>query len=64
MGQEKIKEEAHPRWRDASNYAYTKRLTRDDWAWEFLRRDRAHAQLRTNGRCQDHNREDLPAGSP
>ncbi len=38
-----------PDWRDAKAYAHTSRLTRLQWAWEFLRRnpefqvDLAHA---------------------
>lgn len=28
----------HPDWRDPESYAYTRNLTRDAWAWEFLRR--------------------------
>jgi hypothetical protein len=32
-------------WRDPSSYAYTKNLTHDDWAWEFLRRNRAYAKI-------------------
>ena len=32
-------------WRDVSSYAYTKNLTHDDWAWEFLRRNRAYAKI-------------------
>lgn len=28
-----------PNWRDESSYAYTKSLTRREWAWEFLRRN-------------------------
>lgn len=29
---------------DPSAYADSKNLTRDDWAWEFLRRDHAYAE--------------------
>jgi hypothetical protein len=32
-------------WRDASNYAYTRDLTREAWALEFLVRNRAYAAL-------------------
>jgi transcriptional regulator len=28
-----------PNWRDASSYDYTRDLTREGWAWEFLRRN-------------------------
>ena len=28
-----------PDWRNQSSYAYTGRLTRLGWAWEFLRRN-------------------------
>ena len=28
-----------PDWRDEKAYAYTARLTRREWAWEFLRRN-------------------------
>jgi Family of unknown function (DUF6499) len=59
MSEEKIKEQAHPDWRDASDYAYTKRMTRDDWAGEFLRRNRAYEQRRTSCRCQKHDPENL-----
>lgn len=31
----------HPDWRDVTAYAYTKDLTREGWAWEFLRRNPA-----------------------
>lgn len=31
-----------PNWRDASSYSYTKDLSREAWAWEFLRRNPAH----------------------
>ncbi len=36
-----------PKWRDASNYAYTRHLTREAWALEFLERNRAYAALVT-----------------
>jgi hypothetical protein len=32
-------------WRDLSSYAYTKNLSHDDWAWEFLRRNYAYAKI-------------------
>ena len=28
-----------PDWRDAESYAYTRDLTPEGWAWEFLRRN-------------------------
>lgn len=28
-----------PDWRDEKAYSYTARLTRTEWAWEFLRRN-------------------------
>lgn len=28
-----------PDWRDPATYAYTQNLTREGWAWEFLRRN-------------------------
>jgi len=28
-----------PDWRDENAYTYTARLTRREWAWEFLRRN-------------------------
>lgn len=28
-----------PDWRDPESYAYTRALSRDAWAWEFLRRN-------------------------
>lgn len=31
-------------WRQAEDYAYTERLTRRDWAWEFLRRNDTYRQ--------------------
>ena len=31
-----------PNWRDPTTYAYTKNLTRDALAWEFLRRNPAY----------------------
>src|SRR5208282_2111303 len=34
-----------PNWRDASSYAYTRHLTREAWAWEFLRRNSAYAKM-------------------
>ena len=33
------------RWRDASHYAYTQRLTREGWALEFLSRNRSFDAL-------------------
>ena len=45
---------AHPssNWRDPSNYVYTKNLTRDDWAWEFLRRNPAYAKIAAAPSCR------------
>src|SRR5579864_7190097 len=34
-----ISKERRPDWRDPANYEYTRELTRDGWAWEFLRRN-------------------------
>jgi hypothetical protein len=34
--------DAVPDWRNAKHYAYTKRLTLHQWAWEFLRRNRRY----------------------
>ena len=34
-----IGENARPDWRDASSYDYTRDLTAEGWAWEFLRRN-------------------------
>jgi hypothetical protein len=36
-----------PDWRDASSYAYTRHLTREAWALQFLERNRAYAELAT-----------------
>jgi hypothetical protein len=38
----------HPDWRDASSYGYTRDFTRQAWAWEFLRRNRAYAAAAAN----------------
>lgn len=38
----------HSDWRDASAYDYTRDLTREAWAWEFLRRNRAYAVAAAN----------------
>lgn len=34
-------ENSEPDWRQPETYAYTEKLTRTDWAWEFLRRNPA-----------------------
>jgi len=33
-----------PDWRDASSYEYTRALTEEGWAWEFLRRNPDYAR--------------------
>ena len=38
----------HPDWRNASTYDYTRAFTREAWAWEFLRRNRAYAVAAAN----------------
>lgn len=45
MSTKAVDAESSSRWRDPSNYPYTAGLTRDDLAWEFLRRNRAYAEL-------------------
>ena len=37
-----------PDWRDLSTYQYTRDLTREDWAWEFLRRNQDYAATAAN----------------
>jgi hypothetical protein len=39
-------------WEDASNYTYTGELTRDGWAWEFLRRNRDYQALARTPRLE------------
>jgi hypothetical protein len=34
-----------PNWRDPSAYDYTRNLTREDWAWEFLRRNPSYTAI-------------------
>ncbi len=36
---EKAQDDPIPDWRDPSTYDYTRHLTREGWAWEFLRRN-------------------------
>jgi len=33
-----------PDWRDAASYEYTRDLTEEGWAWEFLRRNPKYAR--------------------
>ena len=33
----------HADWRDSASYEYTRELVDTDWAWEFLRRNKAYA---------------------
>ena len=39
MATEQIPGKEQPDWRDPASYAYTQHLTREGWAWEFLRRN-------------------------
>lgn len=34
-----------PDWRDPASYAYMQHLTREGWAWKFLRRNAAYARI-------------------
>ena len=47
-------------WRDVSSYAYTKNLTHDDWAWEFLRRNPAYAKIAATLRAAARRSSQLP----
>lgn len=48
-----------PDWRDAESYAYTRHLTPEGWAWEFLRRNPKY-----RAECDAHasKRDDQAAG--
>jgi len=45
MTTEEVGTDPQPNWRDLSSYDYTRNLMREDWAWEFLRRNPAYADI-------------------
>ena len=45
MPTEETGTDRQPNWRDPSSYDYTRNLMREDWAWEFLRRNSAYADI-------------------
>jgi len=52
-----------PNWRDPTTYAYTKNLTREAWAWEFLRRNPAYRDAwkeSSRGRTPDETEQAGP----
>jgi transcriptional regulator len=44
MMEAKARQQVHPDWRDPHSYGHTGNLTRRDWAWEFLCRNRLDAK--------------------
>lgn len=51
-------------WRDSGKYAYLATLTRDAWAWEFLRRNPAYRTAWADNRSSDRRAHEAEAGAP
>ena len=64
MTTEEVGTDPQPNWRDLSSYDYTRNLMREDWAWEFLRRNSGLRRYRSNDTCGSFGMRAEDTGDP